>query len=792
MRTTLYTALAALAIGGLSLTANAGGTIDVKGVTYQLDTVFHAKIGPGTTQTQLRLVGPSNGLDVFYLTIDKSTPGVSIRAVCAKDKVAGTMRTSDMAKGKTTGNLDYFCGTNADFFTTSGSASNGSSKVGSPSTSCTVDGEIYKTSNSQYQFSVDVDGVARICRLNYYTGTATLSDKQTLFKGVNVGAPNNGITIYTDRYWGSANQTDYAGKSYQVTAKLAADGGPFLAGHKFRMEVTSEPTTDGDAKITAGNYVIFARGNSSTGTKTGAMDFVKSLKPGDIIDFDNIVLANGEPIVPYTIVSGNPKNVGEGQTLDTESERNDAKDRHPRTSIGISQDGNKIIMMVIDGRSSSSAGVSTSMSADIMRYAGAWESVNLDGGGSSTLYTEALGVRNRCSDGNERAVGNAIFGVLEAPADDQVAELSFMDWAKTLPQYGIYVPTVYAYNKYGKLIDIDFKDFTLSCEGGEPRADGGIMLTKTGTHALTASYNGISCSIPVTVVSDGIEIAPRYDKVLLNSTREWTAELQAMVDGKAMVVAAPVFSWTSSDADVARVDENGVVRGVSNGTAVITGKLGEKECVINLTVEIPAKTVLPVNETATADTWTIKSKTAMKTATVTPLENGFALDFMQSTTRGPRIVVGVDRPLYSLPEAVQLRLNPGKTPLTSIGISVRAANAAREVDVLATEKIEASKENLLTFKIADILDTTDIGIYPVTMTRVTVTPNGKTSTAYHLDFNGVESVYNKNDLDGIEDITVSPDKKADSHWYNLQGIPVEAPTAPGMYLNSDGRKAIVK
>lgn len=792
MRTTLYTALAALALGGLSLTANAGGTIDVKGVTYQLDTVFHAKIGPGTTQTQLRLVGPSNGLDVFYLTIDKSTPGVSIRAVCAKDKVAGTMRTSAMAKGKSTGNLDYFCGTNADFFTTSGYATNGSSKVGSPTTSCTVDGEIYKTSNSQYQFSVDVDGVARICRLNYYTGTATLGDKQTLFKGVNVGAPNNGITIYTDRYWGSANQTDYADKSYQVTAKLAADSGPFLAGHKFRMEVTSEPTTDGDAKITAGNYVIFARGNSDTGTKTGAMDFVKSLKPGDIIDFDNIVLANDEPIVPYTIVSGNPKNVGEGQTLDTESERGDASARHPRTSIGISQDGNKIIMMVIDGRSSSSVGVSTSMSADIMRYAGAWESVNLDGGGSSTLYTEALGVRNHCSDGNERAVGNAIFGVLEAPADDQVAELSFMDWAKTLPQYGIYVPTVYAYNKYGKLIDIDFKDFTISCEGGEPQADGGIMLTKTGTHALTATYNGISCSIPVTVVSDGIEIAPRYDKVLLNSTREWTAELQAMVNGKAMVVASPVFSWTSSDADVASVDENGVVRGVSNGTAVITGKLGEKECVINLTVEIPAKTVLPVNETATADTWTIKSKTAMKTATVAPLENGFALDFMQSSTRGPRIVVGVDRPLYSLPEAVQLRLNPGETPLTSIGISVRAANAAREVDVLATEKIEASKENLLTFKIADILDTTDIGIYPVTMTRVTVTPNGKTSTAYHLDFNGVESVYNKSDLGGIEDITVSPDKKADSHWYNLQGIPVEAPTAPGLYLNSDGRKAIVK
>lgn len=782
-----------LVIAGMSVTANAGGTIDVKGVTYQLDTVFHAKIGPGTTQTQLRLVGPTNALDVFYLTVDKSTPGVSIRAVCARDKVAGTMRTSDMAKGKTTGNLDYFCGTNADFFTTSGSATNGSSKVGSPATSCTVDGEIYKTSNSQYQFSVDTEGVARICRLNYYTGTATLGESQTLFKGVNVGAPNNGITIYTDRYWGSANQTDYAGKSYQVTAKLAAESGPFLAGHKFRMEVTSEPTTDGDAKIAAGTYVIFARGNDATGTTTGAMDFVKALKPGDIVDFDNIVLAEGKPIVPYTIVSGNPKNVGGGETLDTEGERGDAKDRHPRTSIGISQDGNKIIMMVIDGRSTSSVGVSTSMSADIMRYAGAWESVNLDGGGSSTLYTEALGVRNHCSDGNERAVGNAIFGVLEAPADDQVAEIAFMDWAKTLPQYGIYEPTIYAYNKYGKMINSDLKGFTLTSEGGEAGEDGQtIMLTKTGTYALKATYNGMSCTIPVTVVNDGIAIAPRYNSVLLNSTRKWQVELQAKVDNKDMVVAAPVFSWTSSDTDIATVDENGYVQGISNGTAVITGKLGEKECTINLTVEIPTKTALPVNETSDNETWPIKSKTAMKTVAVTPQGSGFALDFTQSSTRGPRISIGVDRNLYSLPEAVQLRVNPGTTPVTSVSVSILAANGSREVEVSCPATIEASKENALTYKIGDALDTSDIGIYPVKLVRVTIVPNGKVSTPYHIDFNGVESVYDASSLGGVDDITVNADKDKSGRWYNLQGMPVSTPTAPGLYLNTDGRKVIVK
>lgn len=280
-----------------ALTAAASGSLDIRGTMFKVDTVFHAKVGPGTTQTQLRLTG-GQPLDVFYLTVDKSTPGVSIRAVCATDKVAGTARTSTMAQSKSKNGLFYFAGTNADFFTTSGSATNGSSKVGTPTTSCIVDGEIYKTSNSNYQFSVDREGVARVCRFNYYTGTATIGDKVTLFKGVNVMSPNNGITIYTPRFWGSANQNEYADNCYQVTAKLV-EGDKFEAGGRFRLEVTSEPTTDGDTPVPANGYVIHGRGTSKTDCNTGAKAFVGALKPGDIVEFDNIILTpEGEALHP--------------------------------------------------------------------------------------------------------------------------------------------------------------------------------------------------------------------------------------------------------------------------------------------------------------------------------------------------------------------------------------------------------------------------------------------------------------------------------------------------------------
>lgn len=455
MKKSLLLVLSAASIALMPTDANAGRytkTIDIRGVEYKLDTVFHAKVGPGTTQTQLQLTGPTSNLQVFYLTIDKTTPGVSMRAVCATDKVGGTATPSSMAKSKTVDGLTYFAGTNGDFYSTSGNATNGSSFVGRPTTSCTVDREVYKTSNSNYQFTIDTEGKAYVGRLNYYTGTATIGDKVTLYKGVNVMSPSNGITIYTPRYFGTTNNTDRAENCAEVTAKLV-EGDNFYAGGKYRMEITSTATSDGDRAIPSDGFVIHGNGTSTSGCNTGALDFVNSLQVGDIVEFDQIILLGDQRIYPAQIVSGNPKNVGGGETLDTESERGDASALHPRTSLGVSQTGDSIIMMVIDGRSAQSAGVRTSMLADVMRYAGAYEALNVDGGGSSTLYTQGLGVRNNCSDGKERAVGNAIFAVLEAPEDDVVAEIQFKDWVMEAPKYGAYTPTIYAYNKYGKMID---------------------------------------------------------------------------------------------------------------------------------------------------------------------------------------------------------------------------------------------------------------------------------------------------------------------------------------------------
>lgn len=494
------------------LTASAGVDYNLHGTPVVIDTVFHAKIGPGTTQTQLRVTGGTK-LDVFYVTVDRTTPGVSIKAACATDMVAGKETVADIARRKSKDGRLYFTGVNAGYFWTSDRQTplNGSTTIGTPSSSNASDGELYRWTNWDINFAVDYDGTPYIGVMSSVNGRATCGDKTTAFMCVNDWPTDNAVTLYTPKYYGDVAAPSVAGNCKEVTARLV-EGDEFKCGGKYRLEVTSMPTSTGICVIPEDGFVIAGRGRGDNGGNTGALDFVGALKPGDIVEMDNkFITAEGVPFVPSEIVTAHPHML-KGGVYNPEGEW---EALHPRTAIGFSEDRNKIIMLVVDGRSSRSDGVETSKLCDLMLYAGAYEAMNLDGGGSSTLYTAALGTRNVCSDGNERADGDAVYAVTDAEEDNAVAEVGFADWRRTVAAGGLYTPTVYAYNKAGVLIDTDFKDYTLSCDEGLGTviADGKTLLvTGKGAHALTVSCGDAASSSIVVTVSD--------EKAVVKATRD--------------------------------------------------------------------------------------------------------------------------------------------------------------------------------------------------------------------------------------------------------------------------------
>jgi len=107
------------------------------------------------------------------------------------------------------------------------------------------------------------------------------------------------------------------------------------------------------------------------------------------------------------IVAGYPLLVDNGQVIQ-EACFSHMCERHPRTAVGFDATGRTAILVVVDGRwSGVSRGMTRLELAALMVDLGAVRALNLDGGGSSTLYVAGLGgVVNHPSDGSERVVSN--------------------------------------------------------------------------------------------------------------------------------------------------------------------------------------------------------------------------------------------------------------------------------------------------------------------------------------------------------------------------------------------------
>ena len=110
-------------------------------------------------------------------------------------------------------------------------------------------------------------------------------------------------------------------------------------------------------------------------------------------------------------VGGGPRLLKGGSVINTASEekfRPDvARGRAPRTAIGITSEG-KLLLVCVDGRQpKTSTGMNLKELSMLMIKLGAVDAMNLDGGGSTTLYLTGK-VMNSPSDGCERPVSQAL------------------------------------------------------------------------------------------------------------------------------------------------------------------------------------------------------------------------------------------------------------------------------------------------------------------------------------------------------------------------------------------------
>jgi exopolysaccharide biosynthesis protein len=181
-------------------------------------------------------------------------------------------------------------------------------------------------------------------------------------------------------------------------------------------QIVSSAETNGGTAIPKGGYVLAASGSKRAALSATA---IKG-KEGLIIlgsYIENPATSNAKMAFTSVedIVGGVPQLIKNGKIDITWQEEKASKSfvetRHPRTAVAKLKDG-KFLMITIDGRSESSGGISLYDLAAYLLELGAVDAMNLDGGGSTTMFLDGKVVNKPSDKDGERKVSDAIIVTL--------------------------------------------------------------------------------------------------------------------------------------------------------------------------------------------------------------------------------------------------------------------------------------------------------------------------------------------------------------------------------------------
>ena len=195
---------------------------------------------------------------------------------------------------------------------------------------------------------------------------------------------------------------------------------------------------------------------------------------------------------------------------------------NPRTAIGFNKDNTEIIMVTIDGRHRDYVGAKQTELAKIMIDLGAYNAVNMDGGGSTTMGVDFLRnanvtVVNIPSDGRERRIASGLGVFNNYPASDKVDKIEIK-----ASQAAIFNKTetdleLKFYNEYYSPLDYDLSkvDFNVSPAGAGRVVNNKFLPEKPGRATITAYAGNKEGHIEINVLDKPAALKVDTDSITL-------------------------------------------------------------------------------------------------------------------------------------------------------------------------------------------------------------------------------------------------------------------------------------
>lgn len=423
--------------------------------------------------------------NINVLRVDATNPTIKIDAMTNTDSLVLPKTTMGFAEEK-----GAVAAINASFFNTT-NIPGSVMTIGPLVESGKIKSASYnfnRNKNEMATFAVDQLNKALI---DYWK--VELSLKTQDGKSVPVGRYNmpyygyNDLTVL-DRNWGAYSP----GTANSDFVEMVVDKGRIVEIRNYQPSV----------KIPEDGFVVVTK-------KAGVHLFNSNFKIGERVTFE--VKSNPDLKNIKTAVTGGCTLVENGAIPSKFT--HDVPGVHPRTAIGASKDGKEVIMVTVDGRQQGSTGMTLQELADLMIELGAYNALNLDGGGSTTMVARKTGTTeiatvNSPSDGSQRRIPTAI-GVTTIAPRSTLSKLFihtddsniFVNTGRTLTVTGVdanYNPT-----------DITGYNILWSVSGVKGVFKGNVFYPSTvGRGKITAKLSNYTAEMDILVLDQPVKIIP--------------------------------------------------------------------------------------------------------------------------------------------------------------------------------------------------------------------------------------------------------------------------------------------
>lgn len=521
-------------------------------ISFAQNVIIHERkttdtISSGVLHEHIQKFTSNGWWNINVLRVNLNDEYTEVRPIFSSDGISKRERISKMVQDK-----NAVAGINGDFFA--------SFNYSSPLGIVVTDGEIVSTvTEREYNLPTIAIDMNNQVLLNYWTTSIKVITEQN--NVINIKSKNKASSNYSDIRLYDINWNK---KTFGNT--LFNDMVEVIIVNDQVMEVRNgQPATD----MPLDGYILAGAGNAG---KT----LLDNFKVGDKVKLEIVSYPDYENI--KAALGGGAIIVREGKVFNNSNDINITGEQ-PRTAIGVTQDRSQLLLVTLDGRHTSYKGMSQAALANIMIELGAYEALNLDGGGSTTMVVSPIGgkptIVNNPSDGGERSVVNGLGVFSNAPvypidyikiyADDtNVFEGTSREF------------TIKGFDKYHNPTNIDIEDVYFEIESQYGEFTGNILRAKTpGVATVKANYNGKTAEMKVNILEEVKDIEADLAKIHLDTNSQRNlGEFYGMNDeGFTAKIEPRDISW-SVVGDIGRVENNVIYSGNKATSGYITASVG--------------------------------------------------------------------------------------------------------------------------------------------------------------------------------------------------------------------------